>query len=123
MRDECAAEKTRLLAFTDGWAMAQGVVAAGFDGIENGEAAPAEHFEIDAEAGVDHFFERHALGEKGARATHQNLSEVKVTIVEAALHDFSFGHAVRPSHIQRNVDAALFQGAPDRLPENCELES
>src|SRR5260370_3099232 len=122
MRDECAAEKTRLLAFTDGWAMAQGVVAAGFDGMENGEAAPAEHFEIDAEAGVDHFFELHALGEERARATDQILHEVNVTIVEAALHDFSFGHAVRRCNIQRNVDAAFFQVARDVLPEIGELQ-
>src|SRR5258706_16164680 len=94
MRDECAAEKTRLLAFTDGWAMAQGVVAAGFDGIENGEAAPAEHFEIDAEAGVDHFFERDALREERGRGAQKILYEVNVKFVEAARHHFSFGHAV-----------------------------
>src|SRR5258708_25971025 len=83
MRDECAAEKTRLLAFTDGWAMAQGVVAAGFDGIENGEAAPAEHFEIDAEAGGGHFFVRQCPAEEGARAADQNLFEGKLSIGRA----------------------------------------
>jgi len=53
--------------------MAQGVVAAGFDGIENGEAAPAEHFEIDAEAGVDHFLRAACPREERARATDQSF--------------------------------------------------
>ena len=69
--------------------MAQGVVAAGFDGVENGEAAAAEHFEIDAEAGVDHFCERHAFGEERARAGNQILHQANVPAVEAALERFA----------------------------------
>ena len=46
-------EQRRLLQFADGWAMMQGVIAAGFDSVEDGDATFAEHLEIDAEACVD----------------------------------------------------------------------
>src|SRR5260221_7928056 len=108
MRDECAAEKTRLLAFTDGWAMAQGVVAAGFDGIENGEAAPAEHFEIDAEAGVGPFFEGHALREEGACGAGQNPYEGNVKDGETARHEFSLRPGLGRCNIPREVNAGVF---------------
>jgi hypothetical protein len=122
MRDERAAEQARLLRFADRGAMVQGVVAGGFDGVENGDAAAAEHFEIDTQAGVDHFGQRHALGEECARADNQILHQVDVPIVEAVLDDVGLGQAVRGGGIERNVDAALFEVPSDVLPEIGELQ-
>src|SRR5260370_16451860 len=51
MRDERAAEQARLLAFANGGAVGPGVVAACFDGIEHGDAPPAENFQVDPAAG------------------------------------------------------------------------
>src|ERR1700746_3852231 len=98
------------------------VVTAGFDGVEDGNPAAAEHFEIDAEAGVDHFRKRHALGEKRARASNQVLHEVNVTAVEAARHDVGFGKAVGRGDIERNINATLFEVARDILPEIGQLQ-
>ncbi len=39
----------------------KGVVALGFDGVENRETAAAEHLDVDAEAIIDHFGERKAF--------------------------------------------------------------
>src|SRR5260370_4469255 len=102
--------------------MVERVIAAGLDGVEYGKTAAAEHFEIDAEAGVDHFCERHALGEQRARASEQMLHQVNVTVVEAALYEVGFGKAVRRGDIERNVNAALFEVARDVLPEIGELQ-
>src|SRR6266404_6612794 len=102
--------------------MVERVIAAGLDGVEYGKTAAAEHFEIDAEAGVDHFCERHALGEQRARASDQILHQVNVTVVEAALYEVGFGKAVRRGDIERNVNAALFEVARDVLPEIGELQ-
>ena len=46
-REEGAAEETGLLGFADRWAIVQGVVAHGLDGVENGDTAASEHVEID----------------------------------------------------------------------------
>jgi len=87
--------------------MAQGVVAAGFDGIENG-GPPRLNISRSTLRRVSTIFASGMPSAKErARATDQILHEVNVTIVEAALHDFSFGHAVRRGNIQRNVDAAF----------------
>ncbi len=70
---EQAAQQPGLFGFADRGAMLKRVVAARFDGVENGEAAAAEHFEIDAEASVDHFCERKTFVEKAARAGDEFL--------------------------------------------------
>ncbi len=52
--DQRANEKARLLQFADSRAFVESVVADGLDGVENGEAATAKHFEVDAETLIDH---------------------------------------------------------------------
>src|SRR5712664_1807777 len=102
--------------------MVERVVAAGLDGVEDGNPPAAEHFEIDTEAGVKHFRKRRALGKERARASDQILHEVNVTVVEAALHDVGFGKAVRRGDVERNVNTAFFEVARDVLPEIGELQ-
>jgi len=69
--EQRATEKARLLAFADRRAMIQRVVAHCFNRIEDGDAATAEHFEVDAEAAFHHFRERVAFAEKLARANDE----------------------------------------------------
>ena len=103
--------------------MVERVVAHGFDGVENGEAAAAEHFEVDAEAAVDHFCQRSALRKENAGAGDQIFHQADVAFVEAALDDVGFGEAVRCGDVERDVDAAFFEVALNVLPEIRELES
>src|SRR5258708_39442191 len=93
-------QKTCLLAFADGGAVIQRVVTARFDGVEDGDAAAAEHFEIHAEAPIDHFCERIAFRKKLARASDQVLHQSNVAIAELAIDDFAFIYTVLRSDIE-----------------------
>lgn len=101
----------------------QRVIAAGFDGVENGYAAAGEHIEVDAQAALDHFGERGALDKEIARANDQIFHQADVTRVETAFDDIGFHEAVGCGDIERNIDAAFFEVAIDVLPKIGELES
>ena len=55
MGEKRSAEESGLLRFADRWALMERVVAHGFDGLEDPETTAAEHFQVDAQAAVDHF--------------------------------------------------------------------
>src|SRR5579859_1887293 len=101
----------------------QCVIPHGFDGIENGEAATAEHFEVDAQAAADHLCERRSLYKEQARACDQIFHQIDVTIVEAAFDDVGFAEAVSSGNVERDIYAALFEVARNVLPEIGELQS
>src|SRR5579859_7142557 len=102
--------------------MVERVVASRFDGVENSEAAAAEHFKVDTEAPVDHFCERIAFGEKLARTSDEIFHQRNVAIAELARDDFVFADAVLRGHIERNIDAAFFEIARNVLPEVGKLQ-
>src|SRR5207249_4372204 len=97
-------------------------VADGFDGVENGEAAAAEHFEVNTETFIDHFCERQSPVKQRARAGDKILHQTDIALVKAALHDVALGETVVSSNVKRNVDAALFKVARDVLPEVGKLQ-
>src|ERR1700751_3165200 len=121
MCEECAAEEPGLHAFADGGAMMQRVVAHGFDRVEDRDAATGEHVEIDAETSAAHFRERSALGKEPARARDQIFHERNVVVAEATIFDVGFRDAVCGGNVERNVEGALLEVAPDVLPEIREL--
>ena len=59
--------------------MLQGVVTGGFDGIENREAAAAEHFEIHAQKRFDGLRQRHAGVKDRAGASNQGFHQRDVS--------------------------------------------
>jgi len=65
--EQHAAEQTRLFALANGGPVIERVVTHGLDGVEDGDAAAAEHFEVNAQASIHHFRERIALRKKLAR--------------------------------------------------------
>src|SRR5215472_16171499 len=122
MLDQRAAKKTSLLKSADGGALMERVVSDGFDGLENGEAATAEHFQINTKTFVDQFRERHALGKQSASAAEQILHQTDVAFVKAALNDVLLAKTLASSSVERNVDAPFFKVARDVLPEICKLQ-
>src|SRR5579859_6264917 len=102
--------------------MLERVVAARFDGVEDGEAAATEHFEVDAEASVDHFCERHAFVEEHAGASDEFLHQADVRVAEILSNDVGFGDFMRGGDVERDVDAAFLEVARDVLPKISELE-
>ena len=108
--------------FADSRALVKRVIAHGFNGVENGEAAAAEHFQVNAEALVDDFRERQALGKKSARASNEIPHQAHVAVVKAALDDIVLGKPLDGSGIERNVDAAFVEVARNVLPKICKLQ-
>src|SRR5579859_4798477 len=102
--------------------MVERVVASRFDGVENSEAAAAEHFKVDTEAPVDHFRERIAFGKKLARARNEIFHQRNVAIAEMARDDFVFADAMPRGHVERNINAAFFEVAGNVLPEVGKLQ-
>src|SRR6266702_8244806 len=103
MRYQSARQEFRLLHFADGWAMVERVISHRFDGIENGQAAAGEHLQVHAEASIDHFCKRPALGEERTGAGDEILHQENVTLIEAPFNNVVLGEPVRRSHIEWNV--------------------
>ena len=122
MLEQRATKKPSLLELADSGAFMERVVADGFDGVENGEAAAAEHFEVNTETFIDHFCERQSPVKQRARAGDKILHQTDIALVKAALHDVALGETVVSSNVKRNVDAALFKVARDVLPEVGKLQ-
>src|SRR5579864_465068 len=122
MLNQSPAKQASLFQFADSGALVKRVVANSFDGIENGEAAPAEHFQINAEALIHHFCERQTFCKQGTRASDQMLHQANVAVIKAAFDDIVFGEAMRCGSIKRNVDAAFVQVARNILPEIGKLQ-
>src|SRR5579862_314915 len=97
--------------------MLDGVVAGGFDGIEDGQAAATEKIEVHAQSGVDLIQKREAAGEKLARAHDEIAQERGVARVEAARFEIGGGEAARAEGFERYVDATLVEVARDVLPK------
>ena len=66
----------------DGGPMLERVVAQRFDGIEHGQAAAAEKFQVHAQLGVTRSASGASLGKKSAGARDQILHQRGVTCVE-----------------------------------------
>src|SRR5207253_4664985 len=79
----------------------------GFDGVENGEAAAAEHFEVNTETFIDHFCERQSPVKQRARAGDKILHQTDIALVKAALHDVALGEIGRASCREREEKAAV----------------
>src|SRR2546429_3862232 len=122
MVEQRSTKKPSLLELADSGAFMERVVADGFDGVENGEAAAAEHFEVNTETFIDHFCERQSPVKQRARAGDKILHQTDIALVKAALHDVALGETVVSSNVKRNVDAALFKVARDVLPEVGKLQ-
>src|SRR5690348_12803503 len=123
MLDQSPAKQASLFQFVDRWALVKRVVTGGLDRIENGEAAPAEHFQINAEALIHHFCERQTFCKQGTRASDQMLHQANVAVIKAAFDDIIFRKAMRCDSIKRNIDAAFVQVARNVLPEIGKLQS
>ena len=100
----------------------QRVVADGFDGVENGEAATAKHSEVNAEALVNHPCERPSLSKQRASAGDEILHQAYVTFVKAALDDVLFGDSLGRGGVEWNINAALVEIARNVLPEIRQLQ-
>ena|SRR6516162_1541038 len=122
MLDQRAAKKASLLEPADRGALMKRVVADGFDGVENGEAAAAEHFEINTETLIDDFCERESFGKQRASAGDELLHQTDVAFVKVAFNDVALGETTVSSNVERDVDAAFFKVARDVLPEVGKLQ-
>src|SRR5215472_6856296 len=122
MLDQGAAKKACLLQFADGGAPMKGVVTHRFDRVENGDAASAEHFEVDAQPGINHFCKRQSFSKQFARARYEILHQADVAIIETPLDDIVFAKTLGRGRVERNVDAALIEVARNVLPEVRELK-
>ena len=97
----------------------QRVVALCFDRVENGDAAAAEHFEIDAESAVDHFCERQRLAQRACASGRSGpSSERRSVFVEAALDDVFFADAVSGGDRRAECRCGLFRGRGKRPARN-----
>ena len=122
MLDQSAAEKARLLQFADCGALVKRVVPHGLNGLENGDAAPAEHFEVNAQAGVHHFCKRPSFGKQGACARNEILHQTDEAIIEAALNDIAFSKALGCGGVEGDIDTTFVEVARCVLPEIRELQ-
>src|ERR1700746_3632921 len=115
--DQSASEKSSLLQFADCGALVKGVAAHRFDGIENGEATAAEHFQVDTQVGINHCGERQTFGKQSARARDQILHQTDVAIVKAAFDNIVFAEAVGRGSVERDIDTSFVEVAGHVLPE------
>src|SRR5262245_45388780 len=95
-------QKAGLFDFADGRTMVERVIALRFDGVEDGEATAAEHFEIDAELAFDLLRERKSLVEEFASASDQVLHQRNVVPAEAVRNDVVFTDVVMSRRVERN---------------------
>src|SRR5215469_5669259 len=120
--DQSTAEEASLLQFANGGTLVKRVVTDGLDGVENRDAAAAEHFEVNAEALIHRFRERQTLVKKGACARNEILHEAHVAVVKPPLDDIVFVKALGGCSIKRNVNAAFVEVARNVLPKIRELK-
>ena len=102
--------------------MAECVVASRFNGVENRNAAAAEHFEIEAELAIDTAGKWKTFIEEDARFCDQMLHQRDVVVAEPARNNVVFAYTVLRGDIQRNIDAAFFKVARNVLPKVGELQ-
>ncbi len=117
-----ARQQLQLLRLRNRRPALQRVVTNGFDRVQDGEPAAAEHFDVHAQRRIDTLGQRHTLFEQFPRPRDEFLHQRNIPRVEAARHDVVLREAVRRQRFERNIDAALVQVAAGVLPEIRELE-
>jgi len=117
--DQNAAQKSDLFGLADGWAVMKSVVALRFDGVENSDAAAAEHFQVDAEFAFDSLRERKTFVEENTRTSDKIFHYCNIIRGKAAGDDIVIADAMLRGDIQWNVDAAFFEVARNVLPKIC----
>ncbi len=122
-RGESASQQSHLRPFRERGAMLERVVSRSFDGVENREAAAAEHFEVHAQEWFD------GLGQREPRAETERACARSDDFISATYRasnfprrDIGFGQTVFRQGIQRDIEAALFEVARNVLPEIRQLQ-
>src|ERR1700751_2411888 len=93
------------------------VVALRFDGVENSDAAAAEHFQVDAEFAFDLLRERKTFVEENTRTSDKIFHYRHIIRGKAAGEDIFISDAVLRGYVQWNVDATFLEGPRNVLPK------
>src|SRR5215472_9599816 len=83
--DQSTAEEASLLQFANGGTLVKRVVTDGLDGVENRDAAAAEHFEVNTEALVHHSSKGQPFCKQRACAGDELLHQAHIAVVKAAV--------------------------------------
>ena len=102
--------------------MLERVVSGRFNGVEHGQAATAEKFDVGSQGPINHLDQGQTPEEQAASSSDQFFHERDVPFVEPALDDVRLGEIVGRERVQGNIDASFLEIARYILPKICQLQ-